>query len=991
MPLASNTSHWRRVEDLFYAALDLDPAARSAFLDAACGQDLALRDELESLLASSQQSLDFARGAIVEVAHERSNGPLRTGMRVGAYRLLEVLGKGGMGTVYLAARADQLYEQHVAIKLMHAGFAPKQSMRLRFSAERQILANLNHPNIARLLDGGITEDGLPYLVMEYVDGIPIDMYCRQECPSLENLLNLFLATCAAVDYAHQNLVIHRDIKPGNILVTPEGVPKLLDFGISKLLHTEERNSDPAMTTEWLMTPEYASPEQVSGTTVTTATDVYALGVLLYELLCGKRPFHVDSGNPREIIKAIREQIPEPPSKLIRATSQFAERRGYREYHEDLNSIVLMAMRKEPEHRYASVAEFANDLRRCLDDYPVRARAGNWMYDANKFIRRHKVGTVVATFSIAALIGFSIAMGVLAKRATQARLVAEQQRLSAQKEAEFLASIFQAATPDEAKGKQITARELLDTGVMRIDKELANVPETQATMLDDVGHAYTSIGLYDQAKPLMERAYKMRTLSGQTLDLATTADGLARIYRLGGNYEKAEPLFRQALAIRKKLAGADNHLVAESMSNLGECLYWEGHDVEAEQLLEQALAIERKADPDLEAAATRNYLALELERKGNYDEASQLLQQAVDIAKGTQGDMSPAYAIFLQNLGGAQIDSGNLEAAEGTERRALEVRRRLTGDDHPDIAYTLNLLGWILLAKGEWVRAEPFLKEALTVRQKLLGEHNPLYARSLENWARVTQAKGDYASARKMFQRALQILQEAGGSDSWTSAQTLSNLGLLELDQGNYVDAERNARQALEIRRKLRGEDSPDVATSLLEVGLTREFQDDLAGAEQLFREALDIRQKELRPGHPSMIAAEVRLGELLTEEDHLDLAAPLLSEAHESAHHSPFPLLPWQVAEVDNAIGAYLIKRGNVSQGLALLRSSVAAMKGYPETAMRERVLQRTTHLERLAERESMGRRELTLQPLMGKKDRFAIPTSVPHPMPSRVLRLAKA
>lgn len=944
---------WQRIEDLFFAALDLEPADRSAFLDDACGDDSALREELESLLKSSEETLDFAREAVVQVVQQEAAEGESVGRHIGAYELLSVLGKGGMGTVYLAARADDLYQQDVAIKLMHSHVAPALGMRLRFSAERQILANLNHPNIARLLDGGITADGRQYLVMEYVNGIPIDEYCRVNRLSTEDLIGLFLKVCAAIEYAHQNLVIHRDIKPGNILVTPEGVPKLLDFGIAKLLDDEVGASKGTLTaeklvTERMMTPEYASPEQVRAEPVSTATDVYTLGVLLYELVCGRRPFRPEGRNALEIMTMICEDYPDPPSKVLSAGSQHVSPAHYRKYRDDLDNIVLMAMRKEPARRYDSVALLANDLRRCLEGNPVHARTDTWTYTSGKFVRRHKAGVILTAIAVLALIGFSIGMGILARRATRERLAAEQQTLAARQEADFLASIFEAATPDEAKGKQIMARDLLDASVKRIDRELANVPAVRAMMLDDVGQAYTNLGLYDQAKPLLQRAYDLQQLTpgDKNLDMAATTWGLARLYRLEGSYEKAEPLFRQALAIQEKAVGTNDRLVAESLNDLRECLYMESRDTEAEPLLRQALALDAQPGSEL-GATTRNYLALELERKGKLDEAAQLLREAVDIAGRTQGEVSSDYAIVLQNLGGAFVRLGDLSAAETTERRALEARRKLSGDDHPDIAYALNLLGWILLDKGEWPQAQPLLHEALTVRQKLLGERHPLYAGSLSSWARLMQAKGDYATARELFQKALQILEDAGQSQSWSSARVLDYLSLLELDQGNYPQAERHAREALQLAVKLGGNENPQVASSLANVAVAREFQSDIAGAETLFRQSLQIYRKELRPGHPSVIAAEVRLGEVLMKEGNLDSAEPLLSHAVKSAHSSPFSLLPWQVAEADSAMGAYLAKRGNLSQAESLLRNSVVSMKDYPQAAMRRRILQRTALLQR--------------------------------------------
>ena len=949
MHLVSPNERWDRIENLFYASLDLEPSARAAFLRQACGEDVRLREEVASLLKSSEQTLNFAREAVLQLAHDQTDVAMPAGKRVGAYELMSVVGQGGMGTIYLASRADDLYRQNVAIKLMNSGFAQAQSMRLRFGAERQILANLNHPNIARLLDGGITDDGLPYLVMEFVDGVPIDEHGPSTHLSTEGLLALFIQVCEAVDYAHRNLVIHRDIKPGNILVTPEGVPKLLDFGISKLL--ESGTTDPELTlpSQWMMTPEYASPEQLAGGVITTATDVYALGALLYKLLCGESPFKIDRQTPLDLMRAIRDQIPAAPSEMLVARSRRSSYSGYHKYREDLDSIVMKAMSKDPAQRYPSAADFAQDVRRCLEGYPVRARANKLTYRAGKLIRRHKTWVAGAAVSIISLVSFSLAMGILAKRATAERVVAEQQRLAAQKEADFLASIFNAATPDQAKGQQITARELLDSGTQRIDRELSAVPDVQATMLNDLGHAYTDLGLYDQALPLLERAYslRLRTLGSENLDTAGTATNLARLYRLQGKYQKADPLFRKALAVQEKIAGSNGELIAGSLNDLGECLYWEGRDAESEQMLRRALALDSVPDSDL-GATTRNYLALEIKRRGEFDEAARLLREAVDIERKIDGESDPGYAIFLQNLGGSLIDAGDLSGAEATERRVLEIRHKLSGNQgHPDTAYTLNLLGYILLAKGDWVQAKPFLAEAMAIRKKYLGEQHPEYAVSLATWARVLQAERDYSGAQEAFHTALQILGTKGSSEKWSVTRIMLYLAVLNLDRGEYVTAESYAREALDTYRQLGGEESPSVASSLLVIGMIKEVQGNPASAEPLFREVLSIRKKELRPGHPDLIAAEVRLGEVLTAEGKLDLAEPLLSDAEKSAHNSPIRLLTWQLAEADSAMGVLLAKQGKISQAYPLLRSAAAGLKTYPQAAMKRKILEDTRKCEK--------------------------------------------
>ncbi|MFZ1005448.1 MAG: protein kinase [Candidatus Sulfotelmatobacter sp.] len=641
MASSPKTNRWLRIEYLFYAALELQDG-RAAFLDEACGGDDELRREVESLLRSSGQTMGFLQKPVLDAAKQIAAEEMLSGRRIGAYQLLRVLGEGGMGKVYLAARADDLYQKQVAIKTVPVGLGQSQALLLRFGSERQILANLDHPNIARLLDGGVTEDGLPYLVMEYVNGVRLDDYCRIHQLPTNQRLELFCTVCAAVEYAHKNLVVHRDLKPANILVTAEGVPKLLDFGIAKLLDPQSRQLAQTMTSERMMTPEYASPEQVRGDQITTSTDVYALGVLLYELLAGKRPFELDPTSPLKMARVICEQDPEPPSVSSAVNAAVAAPDAARTLRGDLDNIVLMAMRKEPVRRYASVSALTNDVQAYLTGYPVHARTDTWKYRSGKFLRRHKAGATAAAIVAVALIAFSIGMGLLAKRATR-------ERLAVQRESQFMEGIFEAATPDLARGRQITARELLDQGALHVDRELAGDPGLRATMLDNIGRSYIRLGLYDRAEPLLQRAYELRkkTLGSENVDVASTAFSLANSIRLQEQYSRAESLFRESLAIREKIVGKDSSDVQDSLAFLGECLYLENRDVEAEPLLRRALTLDRQnAD-----STSRNYLALLLERKGNYPEALQLLRQAVEIQRRVSGADSPDFAMSLHNLAG----------------------------------------------------------------------------------------------------------------------------------------------------------------------------------------------------------------------------------------------------------------------------------------------------------------------------------------------------
>jgi serine/threonine-protein kinase len=460
-------------------------------------------------------------------------------------------------------------------------------MLARFRTERQILANLDHPNIARLLDGGVTEHDLPYLVMEHVDGVPIDQYCRDARLPLESRLQMFLQVCSAVEYAHRNLVVHRDIKPANILTSPNGEPTLLDFGIAKLLDPELESAPQTRTAERLMTPEYASPEQIRGEPITTATDVYGLGVLLYELLAGVRPFRAEGGaslkqDPFQLVRSICEDEPPPPS-ITATRNRSLSPADPRKLKGDLDKIVLMALRKEPVRRYASVRQLAADVEAYLGGYPIQARMDAWGYRSGKFLRRHKAGAATAALAILVLVGGSIAMAVLAGRATREQNIA-------QREAQFLATMFQAATPEVARGRTITARDLLDQGAQRLDRELAGQPEVRAAMLENIGLAYRNLGLADQALPIARNAFDLnvQTHGAQSEESASSLFLLASLYRDQGKYAQAEPLFRQLKSIRGKIPGPKNANLAQSLAALGEVLYLQNKDAEAEPVLRESI-------------------------------------------------------------------------------------------------------------------------------------------------------------------------------------------------------------------------------------------------------------------------------------------------------------------------------------------------------------------------------------------------------------------
>ena len=904
---------WRRLEEIFLAAADLPKTDRAVLLDAECGDDLDLRKDVESLLDSDDQSEGFIVRPLQAVAQNIADAEdVNVGHKIGPYRVLKTLGEGGMGKVYLAVRADDQYTREVAIKVMHASFGARPAMLARFRTERQILANLDHPNIARLLDGGVTDQGVPYLVMEYIDGMPLDRYCRTHSLPVEKRLRMFISVCSAVEYAHNNLVVHRDLKPANILVAADGIPKLLDFGIAKMLHPEVVDATQTRTAELLMTPEYASPEQVRGEPVTTSSDVYGLGVLLYELLAGVRPFRIDGKDPLQIARMICEQEPAPPSTEAR------ELRG------DLDRIVLMAIRKEPARRYPSAGQFAADIEAHLNGYPVRARTDKWGYRTGKFIRRHKLGVTATALVAIALIGAGIEMLLLAQRATREETIA-------QREAQFMATLFRAATPEVARGRTITARDLLDQGAQRLDRELAGEPEVRASMLGNIAQAYHDLGLADRALPMAQNAFQLNAKmhGANSPEAASSLELLATLYRDEGKYMDAEPLFRQLADMRRKTSKPGDVKLAWSLAALGECLYLENKDAESEPPLREALKLYHANGPDVGSEA-RNYLALLLERKGRYPEAGALLNEAAEIDLRTKGPDSPEYANSLSNFASDLIDFGDYGLAETKLRQALEIRRRVLGSDHPDLGYTLNNLAFVLREEGEAVQAEPFARESLAIRLKSQGPDHPQVAAASNTLARILEAEGDYAGAESEFGQALDIVQRTVGLGSYVGAQILLNHSMLEFDRGRYPVAEKEARDALEALRKLGGEKTPYVALALTQLAEDRVFQNDPAAAVPMLRRAVEIRREENPPAHPEIIFAEVRLGEALTASGELREAEQILRATLNEARSAPFALSAWRIAEIQSALGICLEAEGDAKGAKSLLEESQNGLRSDP-------------------------------------------------------------
>ena len=816
----------RNLEDIVRRAAAVGPHERLAFVRNACGGDTELYEAvIERVSASWMIDLDGQTRAheyaALALGESRHSGEL-----IGPYRILRVLGQGGMGEVYLCERADDLYRKQVAIKLVSRGLISRQ-VQTRLRTERQILATLDHPNIARLLDGGTTEDGVPYLVMEYVDGEPIDEFCDRRELTLAERLQLFQVVCSAVQAAHRNLIVHRDLKPSNILVTADGTPKLLDFGIAKLLDVRQTAHTVAMTQAdiRIMTPDHASPEQIRGQHITTASDVYVLGVLLYELLVGRRPFRVEGLRLIDIERLICEQQPVPPSHAL-STAQLssaeleataARRRTTgarlrRQLSGDLDNIVMMAMRKEPERRYGSVELLSSDIANHARGMPVIARKDTWGYRTRKFVSRHALGVSLAAAFVGLLAAFAVAMYVQSERIRQERDVAQAERERAeaqQNRAEqaynFLIDAFRRSDPAEHRGERVTAEEILERGARRIDVELKQDPETQANMMEAIGRVYTSLGQPDKALPLLERSLDLRRdlLGAEHLMTASSMLSLAAARRDKGEFDRAEDLFREALSIQQRSLGPDDESVAVTLKELAQLLREGGEWDAAEKIYRQSLDIymQRGLERGSGAARVMNGLAAVLIYKGEHAASEALFQRALDIDTVLLGKTHPYVAMEMMNLALALQMQDKLVAAEPLYVESIEIMRRVNGPTHPDTVDALGNYGWLLQVKGELAEAERVLREVAALRRQNFGERDAGAAYSMSNLADVLYERGKLGEAESLYRDALSIFDESLPPTHPNVASSLTGLARVYAEQGDESRVRALIDRAVGIWRK----------------------------------------------------------------------------------------------------------------------------------------------------------------------------------------------
>ncbi|MBW8874757.1 MAG: serine/threonine protein kinase [Acidobacteria bacterium] len=811
---------WQRIKPLFAQAQVLAPEEWDGFLSACCQDDEALCRELRALLeAGRQASSDFLEPAAPQPVSLAAQ-------RIGSYQLLRRLGQGGMGEVYLACRADEEYHKRVAIKVLRPGMASEDLVR-RFRTERQILAALDHPVIAKLLDGGTTAAGLPYFVMEYVEGQPIDRYCDGHRLTTSQRIELFCQVCEAVQFAHQNLVVHRDLKPANILVTADGTPKLLDFGIAKLLNPELSPAPIGATLAGRpMTPDYASPEQVRGEPITTASDVYSLGVLLYLLLSGHPPYRASGRSPGEMERVICETVPERMTKLIGRLAG------------DLDEIVLMALRKEPQRRYASVEQLAADLRRHLKGRPVLASGDSLAYRSRKFVGRHRVGVGAVAALALVIVGFAVAMGILAAQLSRERDRAVREQRRAEHVTAFLTGIFEVSDPLKTTGDIITAREILDLGAARIATQLQDQPEARAALTMTIGAIYRRLALYDRAIPLLESALatRRRLLGEEHEDVAQSLDELATARLEKGETDAAAALYGQSLNIRRKLFGNEHLAVATSLNNLAN-VHW---------------------------------------AKSEYDAAGALYRRVLEMRRRQLGEEHEDVATSLNNLANVLHAQGDLGRAEQLHRNALRIRRKLLGDNHPDVGESQNNLAAVLWRKGELAEARSLYETALKVQRARFGDEHPTAVNTLGNLALVLHDLGNDAAAEPLYRQVLAYNRKTFGDRHLEVARAANNLASLRKDQGDLREAEDLYQEAVEILRESAGPRHPNLGTTLAALADLEATRGDFAVAEPRAREALEILKKVHPVGHWRIAAAESILAGCLLGLGHREEAEALL-------------------------------------------------------------------------------------------------------------------
>lgn len=837
-----------RVREIFEQVCEQPLEQQQRLLNELCDSP-ALRAEVQALLVADADAggmLDEALGDSAARLLEEQNPTLNRS--IGAYTIIEPIARGGMGEVYLAERRDAAFEQRVALKLAQRN--PGAAAHRRFIDEQRILARLEHPCIARMIDGGIHDDpfsglaGLPYLVMEYVDGLSITEHCDSLELGLEERLHLFLRVCEAIGYAHRNLIVHRDLKPSNIMATAEGLPKLLDFGIAKILGDD---ADAGMATRTgMMTPAYAAPEQVSGQAITTSTDIYALGLLLYELLCGKRAQPLDVCTPSEIERIVCATTAPRPS--LQAMHSPLQARWARRLEGDLDLIVQKALSKEPELRYKSASAFAEDVERFLEGRAIEARAPSWRYRSYMFARRHRWQVAAGALVVLLLAATALVSTLSAFRINRAL---EQTRLEAVKAdqiATFMRELFAATDPEQNAGEAITVRQVLDRAAERIETELSADPAARALLHTEIGRIYFNLGLYEPAGENLEQAQALqRSLqaAGQ-VDLATTLQWLSYVRDIEGDYETAEAAARESLTLRQRLLPANDPAIGESLDRLGSVLG----------------------------------------ARGDVDQAATLISNAVDLLTESVGETDQRTLTAMHNLAWIYNEKDDFVGAERIFRKVMAISEASGDTDHPDHLITMENLALTLRRQNRLDEAETYYRDILERKLRRLGPEHQLVGDIRYNLAALLLAKGDYALAEPQFEAAVETWKKSLGEEHSSVGIGLSGLGRLLVRMDRPDDAEPRLREAIAILSRHQPEMDSRNADTKLALGLILCPGNKLEEGQSLLADV--VKTRELASSRaPSIGESKMALGACHLELGQHEQGLALINAGYESVVGDP--------------------------------------------------------------------------------------------------------
>jgi serine/threonine-protein kinase len=825
MPDELSATRWLRVREVFDLALDQPPEARAAFVAGVAGSDHALAREVNALLAA----LEHARATLEQPAAKLMSGALGDrdeaqliGRRVGAYDVVRLVGYGGMGAVYEGVRADGDFDKRVAIKVMRPGMGSDIALR-RFRYERQILASLNHKNIAGMFDGGVTEDGEPYFVMEYVEGTPLTTYCADQRLSIRERVTLFRQVCAAVQHAHQQLIVHRDLKPGNILVTGDGSVKLLDFGIAKLLREEEGPGQLPMTRGGMrvFTPEYASPEQVRGLALTPASDIYSLGVLLYELLVGHRPFSTDGKLLSEIEQEICHVPPTRPSAAVGAhrTTEFGETsavRLRRQLAGDLDAIIQTALAKEAAMRYGTAQQLSDDLRHWLDGHPVGARKAWFGYRMRKFVLRNRYAVAAAALALVALIG-----GIVTT-SRQARIA----RVEANKATEvnqFMIDMLSAADPG-FDGRDVTVLTVLNRAAADVRTRQLD-PEVEGQIRHTIAQTYYGLGLYDSSTVHAKRAFELRRQQRGLEDPSTliSMSYVVSAAEAQGAFVQAESLSRVALDAWRRIPDRSRTEEATALDNLARQLEHQGRLDESYALKLESIAIRRTLTDSASRADlpyTLNNLAVSAQYAGRFDEGERLLREALQVAAETHGRESWMYGEILKALASNQSEQQRSAQADSMIRESVTIMGKVLGTEHPNYQRVLLNQAEIAYVAGDMNTAVRAAAEVVRRIGTVVPEAEPAAAAALQVHGLALDSLKRYEEGGVSLQRSFELRARYLPAGHWATFSSQAVLGYHQGRMGRHQQGVTLMAQAYEKLAELRGADAlvtRRVATRIAEV------------------------------------------------------------------------------------------------------------------------------------------------------------------------------